>query len=212
MALDFKNLDLANITFDDLVNAQAAVKAGLVGFILVGILAAGYFFVWSSGFEEIESKARKEAELRSKYASERAKVIHLEAYKKRLEDMEKSLAAMLRQLPNKAEMDALLTDINQTGIGRGLEFQLFKPGQETKVDNTYARMPVTIKVLGTYHDIAYFVSDLAGLPRIVTLHDVVLAPTRERADGLQMDANLNTYRYLDTSEVAPAAPAKKGGR
>jgi type IV pilus assembly protein PilO len=135
-------------------------------------------------------------------------VFHYEAYKRRLVEVEHSLAAMLRQLPDRSQMDALLADINQVGVGRGLEFDLFRPGSETPAE-FYATLPVSIKVSGSYHDIGGFVSDLAKMPRIVTLHDVSLTTAKDSV--LSMDARIQTYRYLDENEIAAVKKQKQGG-
>jgi type IV pilus assembly protein PilO len=161
--------------------------------------------------DELDVAKAEEMKLRDTYTDKKRQAIYLDAYRKRLADTEQALKAMLRQLPNKAEMDALLTDINQTGISRGLEFDLFKPGTEVKAD-FYATLPISIKVNGDYHDLGSFVSEVAKLPRIVTLHDVALVPRKDAK--LTMDAVIRTYRYLDESEMPKPEPkgGKKGGK
>lgn len=200
--------DLKSLDLKDIARAPAPVKAVVLSVLFLAIVGLGYYLDWSDGMAEVERLRGEEASLREVYAQKKRQAIHYEAYKKRLEDIEKSLAALLRQLPNKSEMDALLTDINQVGVGRGLEFELFRPGLETPAD-FYATLPVTIKVKGEYHDIAGFVSDVAQLPRIVTLHDVSLTPVGE-GGGLVMDATLKTYRYLDEAEQETAKGGKEG--
>ncbi len=198
--------DLKSLDLKDIARAPAPVKAVVLAVLFLAIVGLGYYLDWSDGMSEVDRLRAEEASLREVYAQKKRQAIHYEAYKKRLEDIEKSLAALLRQLPNKSEMDALLTDINQVGVGRGLEFELFRPGAEAPAD-FYATLPVTIKVKGEYHDMAGFVSDVAQLPRIVTLHDVSLTPVAE-GGGLVMDATVRTYRYLDEVEQESA----KGGR
>lgn len=202
--------DLKSLDLKDIARAPAPVKAVVLALLFLAIVGLGYYLDWADGMAEVESLRGEEASLREVYAQKKRQAIHYEAYKKRLEDIEKSLAALLRQLPNKSEMDALLTDINQVGVGRGLEFELFRPGLEAPAD-FYVTLPVTIKVKGEYHDIAGFVSDVAQLPRIVTLHDVSLTPVGE-GGGLVMDATLKTYRYLDETEQEAAARGGKEGR
>jgi type IV pilus assembly protein PilO len=124
--------------------------------------------------------------------------VNLEAYKKQLSDIEQSFGALLKQLPNKQEMDALITDVNQAGLGRGLQFDLFKPEAETQSE-FYAELPIRVKVIGGYHDIAAFTSDVAKLSRIVTLHDIAIEPNKEGV--LVMDTTAKTYRYLDEEEI-----------
>lgn len=194
--------DLNNLDLSELAQAPVSVKGVVAGFIFVVILAVGYYMDWSSGIDGLKQAQNEEQTLRDSYTSKKRQAIHYETYKQRLADTEKALAAMLRQLPNKAEMDDLLADINQVGIGRGLEFDLFRPGAEAKAD-FYATMPVTIKVNGGYHDLGNFVSDVAKLPRVVTIHDINLVPGKSGA--ITMDALVRTYRYLDASEM----PAKK---
>ncbi len=139
--------------------------------------------------------------LRETYVTKKIQAFHYAAYKQRYTDVEKSLASLLRQLPDRSEMDALLTDINQVGIGHGLAFELFRPGNET-LAGFYATLPVSIKVTGGYHDLASFVGDLSRLPRIVTLHDIALLPAK--AGSLGMEARIQTYRYLDEKELVAA--------
>ncbi len=201
--------DLKTLDLKDIARAPAPVKAVVLAVLFLAIVGLGYYLDWSDGLAEVDRLRAEEAGLREVYAQKKRQAIHYEAYKKRLEDIEKSLAALLRQLPNKSQMDALLTDINQVGVARGLEFELFRPGVEAPAD-FYATLPVTIKVKGEYHDMAGFVSDVAQLPRIVTLHDVNLTPVAE-GGGLIMDATVQTYRYLDETEQDAAKRGKEGG-
>jgi type IV pilus assembly protein PilO len=193
---DLNNLDIKNVA-----QAPLGVKVLLLMILFIAIVALGYYMDWSGGLQELEGARAEEQSLRETYMTKRRQAINYEAYKARYRDTEQALAAMVRQLPNKAEIDALLTDVNQAGVSRGLEFDLFKPEAEVFTD-FYATLPVTIKVNGGYHDLAYFASDVAKLPRIVTMHDINLTPG---AGGrLTMDANIRTYRYLDENEVAAA--------
>jgi type IV pilus assembly protein PilO len=200
---ELNNLDLKNFA-----KASAPAKAVVLGVVLLLLVAAGYFLDWSPALDELEVARNEERSLRDTYTDKKRQAIHLEAYRQRLADTEKALAAMLRQLPNKAEMDALLTDINQTGISQGLEFDLFKPGTEVMAD-FYATLPVTIKVNGGYHELGTFISEVAKLPRIVTVHDIALTPLKDAK--LVMDATIRTYRYLEESEM-PKPDPKKGGK
>lgn len=192
--------DLNHLDLKDIAGAPAPVRAVLLLVVFVGILALGWYLIWSDAMTRLESARQEETTLREAYASKKSQAFHYETYKRRLAEIENSLASMLRQLPNRSEMDALLTDINQVGVGRGLAFELFRPGAETPAD-FYATLPVSIKVMGAYPDIGGFVNDLARLPRIVTLHDVSLLPAKEGAT-LNMEARVQTYRYLDESELA----------
>lgn len=201
--------ELNNIDIGSLAQAPASVKAGVAGFILAVIVAAGFYFDWSPALDGLEAAKAEEQRLRDSYAGKKRQAIHYQAYKQRLDDTEKALVAILKQLPNKSEMDALLIDVNQIGIGRGLEFDLFRPGSESRAD-FYATLPITIKVNGGYHDLGNFVSDIARLPRVVTIHDIGLTPTKP--GRLTMDATVRTYRYLDDSEMAASAQATGGRR
>lgn len=166
--------------------------------LFVAIVAAGWWFDWRSGMQSLDAAKQKETDLRAVFTSKKVQAINLDAYKQQLADIEQAFGALLKQLPNKQEMDALITDVNQAGLGRGLQFELFKPESET-VSEFYAETPIRVKVTGGYHDIAAFVSDVSKLSRIVTLQDIALEPTKDGV--LNMDAVVKTYRYLDDEEV-----------
>jgi type IV pilus assembly protein PilO len=201
---DINNLDLKDIT-----SAPAPVRAAVLVVLFAVIIGAGWYLVWSDALRGLDAARAEEQSLRDSYSAKKAQVFNYEAHKRRLFEVEQSLAAMLRQLPDRSQMDALLADINQVGVGRGLEFDLFRPGNETPAD-FYATLPVSIKVSGKYHDIGGFVSDLAKMPRIVTLHDIALMPGKEGV--LSMDARVQTYRYLDENELAAAKKQKQGAK
>lgn len=198
--------DINNLDIKDIVSAPAPVRALIIGLLFVAILGAGWYLVWSDALAGLEAAEREEQSLRDSYSVKKGQAYHYEAYKRRLAEVEQSLDSLLRQLPNRSQMDALLTDINQVGVGRGLEFDLFRPGSETLSD-FYATLPVAIKVVGSYHDMGGFVNDLARLPRIVSVHDVVLAPAKENT--LLMEARIQTYRYLDETELAAVKKQKQ---
>lgn len=200
--------DLNNLDLKDIANAPLAVRALALALLLVAMLAGGWYLLWADSIQQLNASREQEKSLREAYVTKKALAYNYAAYKQRLLDVEQSLASLLRQLPNRSEMDALLTDINQAGVGHGLDFELFRPGNETMAE-FYATLPVAIKVTGRYHDIASFVGDLSKLPRIVTLHDVILAPAKEGT--LNMDARIQTYRYLDENELA-AAKKQQGGK
>ena len=209
--------DLNNLDLKDITSAPAPVRSLILFLLFLAILAGGWYLVWADAKQQLDVARAEEKTLLASYGTKKSQVFHYEAHKRRLMEVEQSLAAMLRQLPDRSQMDALLTDINQVGVGRGLEFELFRPGTETLVD-FYAMLPVAIKVIGSYHDIGGFVSDLAKMPRIVTLHDINLAPQAKDGGGsLVMDARVQTYRYLDENELANVkrqkqAVEKKGGK
>ena len=188
-------------------------KLGVLFITLVLIIFAGYWFDWKAQIEQIDQEKLKEEGLRKTFLTKKSEAINLPAYQKQLEDIEKQFGALLKQLPGKSEMDALLIDINQAGLGRGLQFELFKPAaQETRRD-FYAELPITIKVSGNYHDIGAFASDIGKLSRIVTLENIALGAVG-KGGGLALDATAKTFRYLDDEELAQqrraASAAKKG--
>ncbi len=192
-------------------SAPILIKLGVLLVVLAGIVAASWYFDWQDQIDKIEREAKKETGLRETFLTKKKEAINLAAYQKQLEDIEKQFGALLKQLPGKAEMDALLTDINQAGLGRGLQFELFKPAAGESRRDFYAELPITIKITGNYHDIGAFASDISKLSRIVTLNDVGLTGTAK--GGLVFDATAKTFRYLDDTEVAAqrkaAAPSKK---
>jgi type IV pilus assembly protein PilO len=181
--------------------------------LLLLIIGAAYYFVWSDQLKQIDSERAKTEQLKTTFVDKKKVAVNLPAYRKQLDDIEKQFGALLKQLPGKSEMDALLTDINQAGLGRGLQFELFKPAASETVKDFYAELPITIRVTGSYHDIGAFAGDIGKLSRIVTLNDISVGSAK---DVLSMDATAMTYRYLDESEVAEkrraaaAASAKKG--
>lgn len=182
--------------------------------VLLLILGLAYYFIWSDQLAQIDSERAKTDQLKATFLEKKKIAVNLTAYRKQLDDIEKQFGALLKQLPGKSEMDALLTDINQAGLGRGLQFELFKPAASESVKDFYAELPITIRVTGNYHDIGAFAGDIGKLSRIVTLNDISIGSTTK--DGLSMDATAMTYRYLDEAEVAEkrraaaAASAKKG--
>lgn len=182
--------------------------------ILIGIPVAGFFADTQTQLEELERGAEEEARLKTDYVDKKKQAVNLDLHRQQLREIDTQFGALLRQLPNKSQMDALLVDINQAGLGRGLQFELFKPAASESQREFYAELPITIKVVGTYHDMGAFASDVGQLSRIVTLNDVSIATSK---DGiLTMDATARTFRYLDDAEVAAQrraqAAAKKGGR
>jgi type IV pilus assembly protein PilO len=171
--------------------------------LVVGIL----WFLWLSGSDtELESERAREVKLREDYKGKLAQAVNLDALKKQREQVQQYVTQLEKQLPSKAEMDALLSDINQAGLGRSLQFDLFRPGQ-VSVKEYYAELPISLRVTGRYHDIGAFASDIANLSRIVTLNNLSVAPARDGV--LAMEATAKTFRYLDSDEVA--AQRKAGG-
>jgi type IV pilus assembly protein PilO len=191
-----------------------APKVAVLVLVLVLILFAGYWFDWSGQIEQIDAEKAKEDQLKTTFIEKKKEALDLPAYRKQLEDIEKQFGALLKQLPGKSEIDALLTDINQAGLGRGLQFELFKPASVETVHEFYAELPISIKITGTYHDIGAFASDVGKLSRIVTLNDIALSANKDGT--LAMDAVAKTFRYLDDEELATqrkaAAKNKQGGK
>jgi len=173
-------------------------------FVLVGL-----WYVWvSDRLQALDTAQRREEQLRSEYSQKLARAVALDALKSQLEQVRQYVAQLEKQLPNRAEMDALLSDINQAGIGRGLQFELFRPGQEV-VRDYYAELPITLRVGGSYHDIGMFVADVAHLSRIVTLNNLSIQMAPNRSDALVLEATAKTFRYLDPDEVLAQKAAKK---
>ena len=199
--------DFNNIDFKNLGSLAMPVKLVLLSLIFLVLLGLGYWFLWSDQMAGIDQAKAKEQELRKVFLDKKAQAVKVEAYKQQMVDIEKTFGALLKQLPDKSQMDGLLTDINQAGLGRGLEFDLFKPGQETVAD-FYAEMPIQIKIKGNYHDIGAFATDISKLSRIVTLNDLTIVPmSKDSKDTmLSLDATAKTYRYLDSSELAAKKP------
>jgi len=175
-------------------------KLAVLIIMLAVIVGLSYWFDWKEQSEKIDAERTKEEQLKTVFIDKKKQALNLPAYRKQLEDIEKQFGALLKQLPGKSEMDALLTDINQAGLGRGLQFELFKPAVEESTKEFYAERPITIRITGSYHDLGAFASDIGKLSRIVTLNDIALAAGK--GDTLVMDATAKTFRYLDDEEIA----------
>src|SRR5881409_763268 len=183
-------------------------KAMMLLGVLIGILALGYFLDWQEEMDSLEAGRVQEAKLKDEYVAKQQQAINLDLYRQQLREIDSSFGALLRQLPNRSQMDALLVDINQAGLGRGLQFELFKPAPSETVREFYAELPIQVKVVGNYHDMGAFASDVGQLSRIVTLNDVSIQAGK---DGiLTMDAVARTFRYLDDEEVAAQRKAQAG--
>jgi len=183
--------------------------------VLALVLFAGWFFYWDGRLETLENGTQEEVKLRDAYKLKIQQAVNLDALRKQKEQVGQYVLAMEKQLPSKAEMDALLSDINQAGLGRGLQFELFKPGQVV-VKDYYAELPISIKISGNYHDIASFTSDVANLPRIVTLSNLNIVTGKD--GSLALETVAKTFRYLDQDEIAAQRKVKaeedkkKGGK
>ena len=187
-----------------------AVRAGVVGLcflILTAVLI--YFFVWDAQLPELQRREDVEQQLRQEFHTKHAKAVNLDLYKQQLKDIERSFGALLRQLPGKTEVPNLLVDISQTGLSAGLEEKLFQPQPEVKKD-FYAELPIRIRLTGSYHQFGQFVSGIAALPRIVTLHDIqIKSENKDAYDQLSLELTAKTYRYLDEDEIAAGDADKK---
>lgn len=172
----------------------------LAGMFIVLLLLAGWFG-WQGQIEELDAKQREETKLKDDWLNKKKQAVNLDEYKNQLAEIERSFGALLKQLPNAAEMESLLVDINQAGLGRGLQFELFKPGSEA-IKDFYAELPITIKITGSYHDFGAFAGDIAKLPRIVTLNEINVAPAGKPGEALTLTTTAKTFRYLDEEEVA----------
>jgi type IV pilus assembly protein PilO len=191
------------------------IKIGTFVLIFVVIQIAAYFLLWQSQQDDIEKGQQEVAKQKEVFLEKKKLAVNLEAYKQQRAEIEQAFGALLKQLPNKSEMDALLIDINQAGLGRGLAFELFKPASTENFTEFYAELPVNIKVTGNYHDLGAFASDVAKMPRIVLLTDLKIDPPRDGV--LSMEAVAKTYRYLDEEEVSKQRKtvkdkAAKGGK
>lgn len=174
--------------------------------LLIAIVVAGHFLIWQDELETLERIQAEEETLKNTYLIKKRSAVNLPAMRDQLKEIEQSLGTLLRQLPDKSEMEALLIDINQAGLGRGLQFELFKPAAQETVNAFYAELPVAIRVTGDYHAIGAFASDIAQLSRIVTLNDINIKPGN---DGkLVLDAVAKTFRYLDEGEMAKQAESR----
>jgi len=186
------------------------VRAGAVGLCFVVLtLALIYFFVWDEQRPELQRREDVEQQLRQEFKTKHAKAVNLDLYKQQLKDIERSFGALLRQLPGKTEVPNLLVDISQTGLSAGLEEKLFQPQGEVKKD-FYAELPIRIRLTGSYHQFGQFVSGIAALPRIVTLHDIeIKSENKDAYDQLSLELTAKTYRYLDEDEIAAGEADKK---
>lgn len=217
-ALDFERLsnDFKGLDPNDPGVWPLAPKIAVYVALFLATLVAAWWFDWQDQAAMLEKKESEEQQLRQDWVSKKRQAVNLDEHKRQLAEIDRQFGTLLKQLPNRAEMDSLLSDINQAGVGRGLQFELFKPGTDV-VKDFYAELPIEIKVLGGYHDLGEFVGDVAALPRIVTLNNIALEAGK---DGkLKLDAKAVTYRYLDEEELAKkrqaekaAAAGKKGGK
>lgn len=193
--------DLNNLEFDNIGDWPAPVKAMLLVVLAVVILVVGYVLDTSSQLKQLDNAKNAEQTLKQTYVMKQRKASNLDAYRKQMRDIEKTFGSLLRQLPSQTEVPELLVDINRAGMASGLKFERFKPMDETPVE-FYAELPIQIRVRGNYHEFGKFISAIANLPRIVTLHDFKIYPSQDKSasNELVMETTARTYRYLDEQE------------
>jgi len=207
--------ELRDLDFNDIGSAPTSVRYVILAFLLIIILAIGYFLLIKAKTEQLEMVQNLENQLRVDFEAKQAKAANLEAYEAQLAEMQELLESMFRQLPSKTEMDKLLVDVSQTALGAGIDVQLFQPNAEAFHD-FYAERPISVRMLGDYHQFGEFVSGVASLPRVVilTMHDIALRRANERdvggaaGDGrLILEGTVKTYRYIDEEEAMQRAEA-----
>lgn len=205
---DLQNLDPKNIG-----SWPAVLKALVLLGLCAAVLGAGYWFDTRPQIEALEREAKKEEQLKQTFEIKQRKAANLDPLKRQLQEMKQTFGDLLRLLPNRTEIEGLLVDISQSGLAAGLEFELFKPSAE-QPEEFYAVQPIQIQVTGTYHQLAEYVSAVAGLPRIVTQHDITIVPRPgdHQTTKLNMGLTAKTYRYLEEDEIEAQAKARKGDR
>lgn len=208
MATTDKDLlsDFRGLTFENVGRWPTLPRFALWAFIVLLCAVAGWFLLWSNQYDELQQLRSQEINLKAQYKDKLQQAINLEELRRQKEQVSQYVLTLEKQLPSKAEMDALLSDINQAGIGRGLQFELFRPGSTTPRDY-YAELPITVRLTGRYHDLGAFASDIANLPRIVTLNNVTLQTVKDGT--LSLDATAKTFRYLDEEELAAQRKARQ---
>ena len=216
MAINFNAIveEIKRTNWQDPGTWHAAPKALVLLAILIGVPVAGFLLDTRGQIEELDRGRVQEEQNKQQYLTKKKLAVNLDLHRQQLKEIDTQFGALLRQLPDKSQMDALLVDINQAGLGRGLQFELFKPAPREVTRDFYAELPIQVKVVGTYHDMGAFASDVGQLSRIVTLNDVKIAAAKDGT--LAMEATARTFRYLDEQEIAAqrkaAAPAAKKGR
>jgi len=213
MAINFNEIadDFKHTNWKDPGTWSMAPKILVLVLVLALIPVGGYVLLWQDQIEEIEKGIAQEGALKKDYLAKKTQAINLDLHKQQLREIDTQFGALLKQLPNKAQMDALLVDINQAGLSRGLQFELFRPAASESAREFYSELPINLKLIGTYHDMGGFAADVGQLPRIVTLNDVSIEAGKD--GNLTMDVTARTFRYLDDEEVAAQrkTASKKGG-
>lgn len=214
--IEFQSIidDFRNLNPNDVGVWPVIPRVVMLVCLFFTLIAAGWWFVWQDQLNSLENKTNEELKLKEDFLNKKRQAVNLDLHLQQLNEIDRSFGALLKQLPNKSEVEALLVEINQAGMGRGLQFELFKPGQEL-IKDFYAELPISVRLVGNYHDFGAFAGDIGRLSRIVTLNN--LSITTNPKDGtLALDAITKTFRYLDEEEVArqkkAAQDAKKGGK
>ncbi len=212
MAFNFSTLveEFKRTNWQDPGTWHAAPKLLVLLAVVVGIPVAGFFADTQSQIDELEAGRDQETKLKEEYLGKKKQAVNLDLHRQQLREIDTQFGALLRQLPNRSQMDALLVDINQAGLGRGLQFDLFKPAPSEIMREFYAELPIQVKVVGNYHDMGAFASDVGQLSRIVTLNDVSIQAGKEGI--LTMDAVARTFRYLDDEELASQRKSQQRGK
>ncbi len=211
MAVNFNEIieDIKHTNWRDPGTWSVAPKLLVVVATVIAIPVVGYFVDTQAQLEELERGRSAEVKLKEEYLNKKKQAINLDLHKQQLREINDSFGALLKQLPDKSQMDALLVDINQAGLGRGLQFEIFKPGAEV-VKESFAELPIEIRVTGTYHDMGAFASDVGQLSRIVTLNDVNIEASKDGV--LTMGATARTYRYLSDEEIGSQRKAQQAAK
>lgn len=196
-----------NLNFREPWTLPALPKLLFLLVLFALILGAIYFAVFQGQLDDLHAGEQREAQLKAEYKDKKTKAVNLEAYRAQLREIDTTFGTLLKQLPNKSQMESLLVEINQAGLGRGLQFELFKPAPQETMRDFYAELPITLKVLGQYHDMGTFASDIAQLSRIVLLNDLALSVSKD--GSLTLDSTARTFRYLDDDELAAQRKAKE---
>ena len=207
--------DFRNLNPNDIGAWPVVPRITVLFAVFCAILVAGWWFFWKDHLELLDTRQQEESRLKEEFIAKKTQAVNLDLYTQQLNEIDRSFGALLKQLPSKAEVESLLVEINQSGMGRGLQFELFKPSAEI-VKDFYAELPINVRLTGAYHDFGAFAGDVAALSRIVTLNNVAISANTQAKDGsLVMDAVTKTFRYLDEEEIAAnkkAAQAAKGGK
>jgi len=205
-----KDIDLNNLDLSNIGAWPTAIKIVLIAIVATAAAVGGFFLDIQSQIEKLERVEKTEVTLKADFETKQAKAVNLDAYKLQLTEIEESFGAMLRQLPSKTEVEGLLVDISQTGLASGIEFELFKPQGEQFIE-FYAELPIKMKMTGSYHEFGNFVSGVAALPRIVTLHNISIVEDK-KSQELSMEVTAKTYRYLDEVEIQEQKKSSKKKR